>query len=90
MKETYYDILEVSEKASNEIIKKAYNVFVKKYHPDVVSEDKKAWAEENMKRINEAYETLIDPQKRKEYDENLASIREQENKLKYENYSNTR
>ena len=34
MKKTLYDILEVSEKASKEVIEKAYRVLAKKYHPD--------------------------------------------------------
>jgi len=83
--ENYYEILEISEKASDEIIKKAYNVFVKKYHPDVVPKDKKAFAEEKIKKINEAYETLSNPQKRKAYDEELYSLREEEQRIKYVN-----
>lgn len=75
MKENFYEILEISEKASPEVIKKVYNVFVKKYHPDLWSEDKKAWAEEKMKKINQAYETLSNEEKRKEYDEELEASR---------------
>lgn len=85
MKETYYEILEVSEKASNEIIKKAYNIFVKKYHPDVVPQNEKAFAEEKIKKINEAYEILSNPEKRKAYDEELYLLREEENRIKYAN-----
>jgi len=75
MEENYYEKLQINEKASPEIIKKVYNVFVKKYHPDLWPEDKKAWAEEEMKKINEAYETLINEEKRKAYDEELASLK---------------
>ena len=71
MNQNYYEKLEVSQNASPEIIKKAYNVFVKKYHPDLWPDDKKAWAEEQMKQYNEAYETLINKEKRKNYDESL-------------------
>ena len=52
---TYYDILEVSEKASQEVIRMAYKALCKKYHPDLYQGDK-SFAEEQMKKINEAYE----------------------------------
>lgn len=68
---TYYDILEVSRHASLEVIKRAHNVLVKKYHPDLQNpEDVKAM-EEKMIEINEAYETLIDPVKKAKYDKFL-------------------
>ena len=69
--ENYYDILEVSEKASDEVIEKAYKVLVKKYHPDLQEEQNKSKAEEMMKKINEAYDVLSNPEKRAEYDANL-------------------
>ena len=64
---TYYDILEISENASDEVIKMAYKALVKKYHPDTFKGDK-AFAEEKTKEINEAYDVLSDPIKRQEYD----------------------
>lgn len=67
----YYDILEVSPKASKEIIEKAYKVLAKRYHPDLQQQDNKKEAEEKMKLINEAYEVLSDDEKRKEYDDKL-------------------
>ncbi len=63
----YYEILEVSKNASQEIIEKAYKVLAKKYHPDLQEEQNKKIAEEKMKLINEAYEILSDDNKRKEY-----------------------
>ena len=45
----YYDLLEVSEKASPEVIEKAYKTLVKKYHPDLQPDDKKKEAEEKIK-----------------------------------------
>lgn len=69
--ETLYDILEVSRKASKEIIEKAYKTLAKKYHPDVQTQEDKAYAEEMMKKINEAYSVLSDEQKRQEYDDKL-------------------
>ena len=41
MKKTLYDILEVSEKASKEVIEKAYRVLAKKYHPDLQTDENK-------------------------------------------------
>ncbi len=61
----YYDILGVDRKASEADIKKAYRKLVRQYHPDV-SDDPNADAK--MGEINNAYETLKDEQKRKEYD----------------------
>lgn len=62
----YYSVLQVSEDASYEIIKASYKVLVKKYHPDI-TEENKDYALEMTKLINEAYETLADPDKREEY-----------------------
>ena|GEM_PF-5525771 len=64
---SYYDILEVSPKASKEVIKNAYRALSKKYHPDTYKGDLK-YAQEKMKEINTAYETLIDEEKRLNYD----------------------
>lgn len=75
---TLYEILEVSENASKEVIEKAYKVLAKKYHPDVQTAENKANAEKQMKQINEAYSILSDETKRKEYDDKLESERKQE------------
>ena len=64
----YYEILEVSEKSSGEVIAGAYRALTKKYHPDVSSD---AASIEKMKTINLAYEVLSDPRKRAEYDRTL-------------------
>ena len=63
----YYRSLGVQPGATAEELKKAYRGLAKKYHPDLHPGDKEA--EARFKEINEAYETLSDPQKRKEYDE---------------------
>lgn len=75
---TLYEILEVSENASKEVIEKAYRVLAKKYHPDLQPESQKQKAEETIKKINEAYAVLSDETKRKEYDETLERKRLQE------------
>jgi DnaJ-class molecular chaperone len=62
----YYKVLGVSKGASADDIKKAFRKLARKYHPDVNPGDKKA--EEKFKEINEAYEVLSDPDKRRKYD----------------------
>ncbi|MBQ6922327.1 MAG: molecular chaperone DnaJ [Clostridia bacterium] len=66
MAKNYYETLGVDKNASQDDIKKAYRVLVKKYHPDLHPGD--AAAAEKFKEINEANEVLSDEKKRKEYD----------------------
>lgn len=73
-----YEVLEVSEKASKEVIEKAYRVLAKKYHPDLQVENEKQAAESKMKQINEAYEILSDKEKRKNYDLALEQERQEQ------------
>lgn len=63
----YYKVLGVSKDASEKDIQKAYRKLARKYHPDVNPENQEA--EEKFKDINEAYQVLSDPEKRREYDE---------------------
>lgn len=63
----YYESLGVPRTASEEEIKKAFRKLARLYHPDVAKDKKKA--EEKFKEINEAYEVLGDPAKRKKFDE---------------------
>ena len=79
----YYDELEVSKTASKEVIEKAYKVLAKKYHPDSTTQDDKAASEERFKAISEAYNTLSDDFKRKEYDKELE---ESSPTISYEEY----
>jgi DnaJ-class molecular chaperone len=63
----YYDVLGTSKAATEDDIRKAYRTLARKYHPDVNPGDKSA--EDRFKEINEAYEVLSDPEKRKRYDQ---------------------
>lgn len=84
-----YDILEVSPKASKEVIEKAYRVLCKKYHPDLQEANNRSKAEEMMKSLNNAYYTLNDDAKRAEYDKTL--LNEQTNHTEYnQNQHNNR
>ena len=64
--EDYYFSLGVSRNASRKEIIRAYRALARKYHPDVNKEDSQA--EEKMKKINAAYEVLIDHEKLAQYD----------------------
>jgi DnaJ-class molecular chaperone len=61
----YYRILGVDRNADDKAIKSAYRKLARKHHPDV---SKGAGAAEKFKEINEAYEVLSDPEKRRRYD----------------------
>lgn len=63
----YYSILGVPREAEVDLIKATYLALSKIYHPDVFKGDKK-FAQKRMQDINEAFETLSDENKRKEYD----------------------
>jgi DnaJ-class molecular chaperone len=63
----YYSTLGVAKSASQKEIKQAFRKLARKYHPDVNPGDKSA--EAKFKEVNEAYEVLGDPAKRKKYDE---------------------
>ena len=62
----YYKMLGLNKNASEEDIKKSYRKLAMKYHPDQTKGDKSA--EENFKKISEAYAVLSDKKKRKQYD----------------------
>ena len=63
----YYAILGVKRDASQKEIKQAFRKLARRYHPDVNPGDSSA--EGKFKEINEAYEVLSDPEKRKKYDQ---------------------
>jgi curved DNA-binding protein len=72
----YYQTLGLAKTASGKETKQAYRKLARKFHPDVNPGDKAA--ESRFKEINEAYEVLGDPEKRKKYDELGANWRQYE------------
>ena len=65
---SYYEVLRVNPTASSSEIKKSFHTLSKKVHPD---KNKAPGATEASKKLNTAYQCLIDVQRRKEYDEKL-------------------
>ena len=66
MTRNYYEILEISETATPEEIKKAYRKLALKWHPDKNRGSEEA--EEKFKEIGKAYFVLSDPDKKRDYD----------------------
>ena len=66
-KRDYYEVLGVSRDADEQQMKSAYRRLAMEHHPDRNPNNHEA--EEKFKEINEAYEVLSDPDKRKKYDE---------------------
>ena len=66
-KRDYYEVLGVPHTASVEEVKTAYRRLARKYHPDL-NKDNAKQSEEKFKELSEAYEVLVDPQKRSRYD----------------------
>lgn len=64
----YYGLLGVTRTASPQEVRKAYLKLARRYHPDRHDGDHRATAEQQMQTINEAWNTLSDPEKRRSYD----------------------
>ena len=73
---THYEVLEVTETASPEVIRGAYRYLSQKWHPDKNPENR-AQAELIIREINDAYAVLSDPRRRKEYNASVRREREQ-------------
>lgn len=74
----YYEILDLSPDATAEQIKAAYRILVQLHHPDRLQqaqEGVRRYAEDKLKRINEAYTVLSDPARRAKYDATLRTRR---------------
>ena len=67
MAQNYYDLLGVNRTASEKDIKAAYRRMARKLHPDVNPNDDRA--QDQFKKVNEAYEVVGDPTRRKDYDQ---------------------
>lgn len=74
----YYSVLGVPENATDDAIRAAYLQLVRRYHPDV---NKSAGAEERIREINLAYESLCDPIRRKHYDRAIQVLRDEQARL---------
>jgi len=71
MKQSFYDVLGVDPAAPAPAVRKAYLVLARKYHPDFHQAATRELAADNMRRVNEAWNTLSDPDRRKAYDQKL-------------------
>lgn len=72
-KRTHYEVLEIEESATSDELKKTYRKQSKATHPDLHGGDKTM--ESRFKEVQRAHEVLSDPQKRAEYDAELARQR---------------
>lgn len=63
-----YEILDISPSASKKQVTQAYRRLAQRFHPDLQPAEKKDWAGERMKQINQAYDVLSDSEARARYD----------------------
>jgi curved DNA-binding protein CbpA len=66
---TFYDELGVGPRAGSSEIKRAFRDIARRYHPDTNPPERKAWAHEQMSRLNFIVDTLLDRKSRSEYDD---------------------
>ncbi|CAD7972628.1 unnamed protein product [Amoebophrya sp. A25] len=74
----FYDVLQVDKAATPDVIKKSYRKLVIKWHPDKHPADRET-ADEKIRMINNAYETLSNPAKKQAYDEQMAALERKKN-----------
>lgn len=77
----YYEILEVSRKASKETINKVFRMHMKECHPDLFQGEEKVKAEEKAKEYTEAYNTLSNDEERAKYDLELSQNEDESPKI---------
>lgn len=73
----YYETLQVDPSADNEVIKTAYRILARKYHPDGKAPEKSEELTKRMAQINDAYACLGNPKIRTEYDAARAALRQE-------------
>jgi len=76
---THYDLMNVSEGALDEVIRAAYRVLARRYHPD--RNGNSSSSVERMQALNEAYDVLTDPVRRRQYDEMLRGERLRQSRM---------
>lgn len=81
--DTHYHVLDLTSYASHTDIKAAYRRMARKHHPDKVSSLFKESAQDKFVKIQAAHETLIDPERRAVYDEELRELTTGLNPLLY-------
>lgn len=87
----YYELLEVAETASEEVIRAVYKAKIKQWHPDnFQAEREKEKATKILQDLNEAFEVLVDKNQRANYDKKLhSSYYEERSKKEYNNQNQT-
>ena len=79
MVKNYYKILGIPNNSGEKVIKRAFRMKAREFHPDV---NKSPGAEEKFKEVHEAYEILMNPLKRHQYDSQFANSSEEVKKKK--------
>ncbi|MGO8741704.1 MAG: DnaJ domain-containing protein [Limisphaerales bacterium] len=88
--QTYYEILELTESATQAEIRAARLRLAREYHPDGIPLERVQLRKElaiRMQEINEAYGILYEPEKREQYDTQLKDVREQARRTSAANHS---
>lgn len=89
MRVNYYQVLGIPSDASKKVIKAAYLHKAKRFHPDLSKPEEKIYNTEQFKLVSESYNTLIDNEKRREYDSCFLNKRHDASDLDMPSYPNT-